>query len=248
MAGRWGGIIAGQDSVALLQMIPPFTAIAESRMEGAAIDLNVNAAGIDVRFKDTAEVRWFFEGPPPESVVHWFDRLGGSREAKRTDHYRPPVDDSINVKLREGRIEEKRRLSDGSIVQLHSSSSGRVERWRKWSMKPADAGFTLQTDGHIAVTKARRLVGFGFYGEALGRVSDPERRRGCDLELTRLQIGQEHWWTICFEAFGPSDSLAATLRRAAAFAFMAPGSPALAGHHSFGYARWLLQHSPAAAR
>jgi hypothetical protein len=38
---------------------------------------------------------------------------------------------------------------------------------------------------------------------------------GCDVELTRVTIVRETWWTFGFESFGPLDTVENSLRMAA---------------------------------
>lgn len=170
----------------------------------------------------TAEVRWFCRGPLPDAVAAWFDAHGpASPVERRTDHYLAPTDPALGVKVRDGRIEAKRR--EAVLATVHAGA--RVERWTKWSFPLA--GGAYPDAGWVAVEKARRQRG--------ARVDAGT----CGMELTTAQVGGAAWWTVGLEAVGPDP--AAALAAGAARWLAAPpplGAP-------LGYPAWLLQQSEA---
>ncbi len=85
----------------------------------------------------TAEVRWFFEGQPPNPLVDWFESLGVEPQ-ERADLYLCPLDtDVLGVKLRSGgdHLELKLRERDQQTSKFPGGAVGNVEQWRKWSFE-----------------------------------------------------------------------------------------------------------------
>ena len=66
---------------------------------------------------------------------------------------------------------------------------------------------------------------------------------GCEVELTEVHAGGQHWWTLGFEATGPADLLRSTLQVTAAlvFAHPLPGGVEPGPDDSRSYAQWLRQ-------
>lgn len=172
----------------------------------------------------SAEVRWFRSGEIPAPVAAWFDALGEPVETEaRADRYLAPASDALGVKLRQGSIEAKRRDQT-----LHRLDAGRcratVEAWTKWSFPLADADdlpHGLPEAGWVEVGKQRRQ-----------RHAD-----ACALELSRLTIWDEVWWSVCLEATGPDAP--AALMEAARQWLGAEGAPVLPEADAQGYPAWL---------
>ena len=76
----------------------------------------------------TVEVRWFREGAIPGDVQRWFhaSKQAPLDQPPRTDYYlRLGCDQSLGIKLREGRIE--RKVSGGKLklfAQTHNDFAG----------------------------------------------------------------------------------------------------------------------------
>ena len=196
----------------------------------------------------TAEVRWFRPGPVPAAAVRWFDARMPCPDdaATRTDHYLHPAGPGLNVKLREGRVEVKRRDGPGRQAGFGEGVTGCVERWRKWTwpLQRDDEGDDPALPGAwwVAVTKRRRRQGFTLVeGAVTARPPDDEAaaERGCDLELTQVTTAAVPWWSLCLEAYGPEEKLAATLHAVAEAVFAADAPPGLDAAHSKGYPAWL---------
>lgn len=204
----------------------------------------------------TVEVRWFYEGRVPPDVLTWFQGGGcGPEEPScRVDHYfRLPDRDSLGIKLRQGRLEIKRRCHDWGVVRFHKSVAGRVEHWRKWSLELARAeedlaGLAAPSSAWIAVRKERRLrtyrlVSGGAGMDRAARVvavdAESDADPGCDWELTTVNVGDRTWWSVCFEAFGEESVLRETLVGVAGHVLGGGVPRAFDAAHSYGYARWL---------
>ncbi len=197
----------------------------------------------------TAEVRWFYRGPIPAQVGTWFERGAGSveREPPRTDRYLwLPDSDRLNIKLREGRIEIKRRVGEAKETAFCEQMTGMVEEWRKWSFElvrrdaPRSPATSPSSDW-IAVRKERRLR---TYQVKDGQTVVSQARReppaqGCELELTQVHISDQTWWTLAFEAFGDESTLRDTLLLVAGHVLSAGEPTPLSARDSHGYAAWL---------
>jgi hypothetical protein len=95
----------------------------------------------------TVEVRWFYKGALPFSVLRWFHKrtLAAGQgacqgEARRVDRYLVLREtDALGIKLRGehdlsgSRIEVKRRSRQYGMIRFNAWAAGRVEEWHKWS-------------------------------------------------------------------------------------------------------------------
>jgi len=204
----------------------------------------------------TVEVRWFYEGRVPPDVLAWFQESGRGPEEPscRVDYYlRFPDRDCLGIKLREGRLEIKRRCHDFGVVRLHESVVGRVEHWRKWSLELAQngwrpAGRAAPSSAWVAVRKERRLRTYRLAGEGADIDLAPEvvavdaescSDQGGDWELTAVNAGDRTWWSVCFEAFGDESTLRETLVLVVRHVLSGGVPRAFDAAHSYGYARWL---------
>lgn len=196
------------------------------------------------------EVRWFYAGMVPEAVLEWYQLGEGEPEKQtgRVDYYlRLGGRDSLGIKLREGRIEVKRRHRKHGILRFHERAAGLVEHWRKWSFElaPAEGDLShslMPISSWLGVHKERQLRKYRVAGDD-SLVSVPAGEypeRGCSVELSILHVEGQDWWSLCFEAFGSEPSLHETLRlvteRILAHAqVLFP----LDATDSYGYPRWL---------
>lgn len=176
----------------------------------------------------TAETRWFQRGPTPDPVTAWFDALGPPVESSaRTDRYLTPASAALGVKVREGRVEAKRR--DGTAGRLAVlAAGGTVEAWTKWSFALAEDD--APEAGWVAVAKTRRQREHSAGGGT------------CRLELSEVEVAGKTWWSVCLEADG-RDSMVRrrALTGAAAHWLGRPDAPALPAEAAMGYPAWLIE-------
>lgn len=194
----------------------------------------------------TAEVRWFFAGTVPETVMAWFGAqvCAALAQPPRTDFYlRLDDDDSLGIKLREGRIEVKRREGESSWVQFGEQAIGRVESWRKWPFELADVQDGVD-EQWVGVWKSRRWCLFEV-GEN-GRISLASGsiilEAGCACELTEIHLAgsAEFWWSLGLEAFGGTAVQRTERLQWVAKNFLTqPGAPLLPAEQSYSYPKWL---------
>jgi hypothetical protein len=192
----------------------------------------------------TMEVRWFSAGAIPATVQAWFQLRAGQPEEQpyRVDHYLRPADgESLGIKLREGRLEVKKRRRELGVFCFHERIAGRVEHWHKWSFAFAPDVSSLTRPSWIGVGKERRLYRYQLTGDhQLKAISTPDYTRpGCDLELTSVSIADQAWWSLGLEAHGDERSIQDMLFLVAPQVFTAGQPPALQASDSYGYPRWL---------
>lgn len=191
----------------------------------------------------TLEVRWFVDGPVPFSVNDWADALGLTPESARTDLYLVSKDGGMNVKLRDEKVQTKRRLEGPSPISLTEDVRGYQEHWVKWSFPMLDDAPDLFRDDPtglwVPVHKERRqrLLDPSDYGELLGTSLDTPARS--KIELTEVNASGHEAHTICVEAEGREEALQETLEAVGAALFGHDDAPSLQPNASLGYAKWL---------
>jgi hypothetical protein len=192
----------------------------------------------------TQEVRWFSPGEILEPVHQWFDHLGEKNiQPARTDVYLAGMDESVGVKLREGRLEVKHRTEDHGVCEFASGVSGRAESWIKWGFEISEADWPGVESGlWVPVRKARQ---FQFYsiredGEVIQPVPGELPMLGGVVELCSITSpsGQE-WWTVGLEVFGPPEKLSDLFDRLGVLIFEEAGW--FNTLESLSYPAWLVK-------
>ncbi len=169
----------------------------------------------------TAEVRWFAPGAIPQTVRAWFGSLGPDLEAeRRTDLYLEPTSNALGVKVREGRVEAKRRMGTLGHLALEGLDA-EIETWAKWSFETPTV---LEGDGWIEVAKTRWQ----------------RHAEGCALELSEIVLEDATWWSVCLEATGPHDGARRSALEDGARRWLSLEVAAvLRGSSALGYPAWL---------
>lgn len=199
----------------------------------------------------TLEVRWFLTGLTPAAVREWFSGLDGPFEDQpfRTDHYlRLPDAGDLGIKWREGRLELKQRQGTRGLMTFNGVAAGKVEHWRKWSFELAEAGQDLAemlrpAEAWTAVSKARRLRRYrpGDGDEMVPVALGEFPAAGVEVELSAVQVGEAHWWSVAFESFGRESDLETGLLSTIELVLEQGEPPALPGSQSCGYPAWLQE-------
>lgn len=189
--------------------------------------------------KETVEVRWFFSAAPLSA----YQLFGQAVEpSQRTDWYAFPCHKYTGIKFREGCLETKLLIRDLGLQQWQQIS-GQTEAWKKWSVAyTGDAPPTeaiLQAAGWIAVHKRRHWRVLQMDGDKMRWQGEPTSN-GCEVEWTALSAGGQTWWTVGFEAVGPSANLSDNLERAVLHVLAAQTDPGpFCASNSYPYPTWL---------
>jgi hypothetical protein len=196
----------------------------------------------------TLEVRWFFEDALPEAVRRWFEALedaAGIDQSARTDLYVQPTGPAMNVKVREGRLEVKRRDDIGPDRELTDGVQARLETWRKWGfpLQPGAAHEAEDDARWIAVRKRRWLRNYRRSKSGVALVGENETpEAACQVEISEIGARGETWWSLCFEAFGATERLEDVLRGTAAHVLAGDVPFTLTPEQAQGYPAWLMAH------
>lgn len=209
----------------------------------------------------TVEVRWFQRGDVPGPLRDWFfeERADVTEEPPRVDRYLLVTEtDSLGIKYREGRMEVKQRSAAPRVVTFGGGAVGTVARWRKWSFPLAAATEARETlDEHgawWAVKKSRLLRDYSVDvdGAIIPVLESDGPDARCSVELSQVEVVEQRWWTLGFEASGPPATLNESLERvtrdilrrmesALGASRGSSGADLLCRDVSFGYPRWLQQ-------
>ena len=192
----------------------------------------------------TLEVRWILPGQLDPAVADWFARFPAWTETRQDSYLVQPRLPGLAVNIRGGGpLEVKIYLGSPGLLHAWGGVGGRMERWRKWSLPPGRFPFgSPRLPGWTAVRKSRKISWFPSAsqpGPSTGPVRSDEQ--GCAVELTEIHAAGQPWWSLGFEATGPSGLQRSQLDAAAAqvFAEPLPEGAELGAGNSQSYAKWL---------
>lgn len=194
------------------------------------------------------EVRWILPGALTAAAAGWFGRFAAETRVVEDTYLLDPHLPGLSVKVRGGRaLEVKAYRGSPGQLELAGCAHGRLESWQKWSFPHGPpAHGSADPASWRPVRKRRRISWFSQATE----VGVPGLGGGarCAVELTEVDARGEAWWTLAFEATGPSGALRSELDAAAAlvFAQALPGGLELGMGDSMSYAQW-LRRRPATA-
>jgi hypothetical protein len=198
----------------------------------------------------TCEMRWFFEGGLPSAAERWFAAGRPRAEPWREDRYLilPGVAD-MGIKAREGKLEIKGRTAVLGTHTIAPEIEGIAERWCKWSYDTALAERLCGPSMQESIAVGKQRVQRHFLLEPTAQEM-PERgpdRRGFSLELTRIRLAEDAYWSLGVEAAPDDPTLLVDLLRA--LRDVLQGFPlALPQARSRSYPGWLLDLASAARR
>lgn len=160
------------------------------------------------------EIRWFHE-EPKKTILNWFAQKGKSFENtdSRSDFYLPVQNEKgIGIKLREGNIEVKHRVSEPEQGKLSPQAEGFFEHYLKWSFDSSQEDslsreiIKQQKYNWVEVKKER--MGF----KLKERNEDTELVNmetyldyGCQLEYTRISLQGNTCYSFALEWFGEKE-------------------------------------------
>ena len=191
------------------------------------------------------EVRWIFPGQLETAVAGWFGRFPAVMESRQDTYLLDPQLRGLSVKVRGGgALEVKVYRGSPGILEVAGRARGRLEAWQKWSfpfspLRPHSG----DPVGWRPVRKRRRITRFSLAsGPIAAPVPGPGGEPRCEVELTEVRTRDQDWWTLGFEATGPTSLLRSALEATAALVFtqalpsgMPPGPD-----ESRSYTEWLF--------
>jgi hypothetical protein len=195
------------------------------------------------------EVRWIFPGQLESAVAGWFGRFPAGTESREDTYLLDPQLRGLSVKVRGGEtLEVKVYRGSPGILEVTGRARGHLEFWQKWSFPFSPLPGSGDPPGWRPVRKRRRISRFSaasrpIVAAAAGLGQEPR----CEVELTEVHMGGQHWWTLGFEATGPVGLLRSELEATAALVFdqALPGGVEPGPDESRSYAEWLGQRPTA---
>jgi hypothetical protein len=180
------------------------------------------------------------------AMAGWFGRFPAREESREDIYLLDPKLSGLSVKVRGDRaLEVKAYRGSPGILEVAGRARGRMEFWQKWSFPVSPpSGDSGEPPGWRSVNKKRRVSGFSL---ASGVILAPAVGLGqlprCEVELTEVRTRGQDWWTLGFEATGPTELLRSELQAAATlvFAQALPGGVEPGPDESRSYAEWLGQ-------
>lgn len=156
----------------------------------------------------TAEIRWWWRGGVPASVVVWFHGDKLHPYEARTDCYLRTGEPGIGIKQRG---EDEGFEVKSLVAQLEQPvPGGRVELWTKHIVKES----RLPHGSTIKVAKKRSLRHFRISDGRAAEIDDADAA-DCQLELVTVRAGRGSGISLSFEAraslAAPAANLLATL-------------------------------------
>jgi hypothetical protein len=197
---------------------------------------------------ETTEVRWFYKSTTWPHVEAWFKK--GLREATvepfRVDYYLSmPLEEELGIKVRDGRLEIKRRVQDDGTHSFSDRISGHISTWRKWSFPLGNSDQFLESakEPWIKVGKDRLVRKFSVAEHNQIDEIDPRSPAvcGCIFEFARLNVTKDSFWcSIGLEAFGDyPGSKRNTVKSVLSKLLDETGGPVLPVDISMDYPSWL---------
>src|SRR5215468_8919613 len=168
----------------------------------------------------TLEVRWIIPGRIDVRTSAWFGRFPVATESRIDDYLIDPDLGELSVKIRAGRaLDVKMYRGPLAVLQIPHRARGPMEFWQKWSF-PLDSIRRTGESSWQPVHKVRRMTLFSFEAGPLSIAGGrPEHGVGCSVELTEVTMLGRNWWTLGFEAIGPSDKLRGLIESTAELVF-----------------------------
>jgi hypothetical protein len=194
-------------------------------------------------------------GALPDGVFRWFKggRILDSQGVQIHEYLLFPDCQSVGVKLREGRFEIKAILDASQPFSLGPGIQGTTEQWVKWSFASESLQAIDPALHHsglwLKVYKERFLRKLSADRGILEEVSARPGAlpgTGCNIELTRIELeaNPRYWFSLGFEAFGPSPVAAKILLEAIHLFFLDHGQVpgiSLGERNSLSYPAWLAK-------
>ena len=188
------------------------------------------------------EVRWIIGGVLPPEMIVWFGPFPGGIELRRDSYLVSRTSSDTAVKIRgDSQLDVKVYGRSPDLLTVPGRAQGRLEWWRKWSFPLRPATEDTELAGWASVQKVRRIQFFSLEGRPIPTAATATGEDACAVELTNVSVGRDRWWTLGFEATGPSRALVDGLKQSASLVFEhpLPGDLELDVADSTSYSGWL---------
>jgi hypothetical protein len=188
------------------------------------------------------EVRWIIRGALPPEMIEWFGPFPGGIDSRRDSYLMSRMSSETAVKIRgDSQLDVKVCGRSPDPLTVPGRAQGRLEWWRKWSFPLRPVAPDTEYAGWASVQKVRRIQFFSLEGRPIPSPATAAGEEACAVELTNVSIGRDRWWTLGFEATGPSGALVGGLKKSAALVFdhPLPGDLRLDMADSTSYSGWL---------
>jgi hypothetical protein len=193
----------------------------------------------------STEIRWFFERKIPINITKILEETRLDISENRTDHYLLVQGcDNIGIKIRNSRLEIKRRRDVQPYYISKLNISGNIERWERWEWNDRTTCneieqliFKDDKSPWIRVDKKRWQKKFNVSDNDLVPVPSQMLYSDLAMEITELKLDRKSWLTIGFDLFTKQDH--------SFFDLIIETFPVLQlevdlkKEWSFGYPRWL---------
>ena len=166
----------------------------------------------------TLEVRWIFPGQLEPAVAGWLGRFPVQTESREDTYLLDPRLRGLSVKVRGGgALEVKVYRGSPGILEVAGRARGRLESWQKWFFPFGPPGPDCgERVGWRPVRKRRRISRFSRASSQIqARVPGPGQQPECGVELTEIRTCGQDWWSLGFEATGPSGLVRSELQATA---------------------------------
>jgi len=195
----------------------------------------------------STEIRWFFEDKIPIHVTKILEEASLDISENRTDYYLLVHGcDNIGIKIRNSRLEIKRRRDVQPYGISKLNISGNIERWERWGWNDKIVYNEIEQlidkddkNTWMEVDKKRWQKKFNVRDNDLITVHSQELYSDFAMEITELKLNGKSWWTVGFDSFTEQDR--------SFFDRLIETCPILQfkidfkKEWSFGYPRWISQ-------
>jgi uncharacterized membrane protein len=188
------------------------------------------------------EVRWIIPGVLVPEMIEWFGPSPARIETRRDYYLVNRTGPQVGVKVRgDSQLDVKLYGGSPGVLTLPGRAQGRLGWWRRWSFPLRAAAEATEPAGWASVQKVRRIRFVSRDRRTILNESDATVAGGCTVELTQVTVDRRRWWTLGFEAAGPSDALTSELHASAALMFdhPLPTAMTLGIVHSTSYPEWV---------
>ena len=159
---------------------------------------------------ESVEIRWFFQGQMSDKLLAILgDSNIQSKWESRSDYYLLIEKcDSMGIKLRNSRLELKwlKKSNNFNLPQLNID--GKIEHWIRWEWNDTKSFNNILQFIHLnkdnpwlKIDKCRSQKKFKIQADSLVDVQSESVHFDFAIEITKLKIFEQYWWSIAFDSF-----------------------------------------------